>query len=82
LRLQAKPVDGAEHEVQLPGWPDANDALWLVAPAIEQLALIAENGLHGISFRYGFKKLACGAEAVSRQGPPSLRFDAPAFAAR
>jgi hypothetical protein len=27
-----------------------DDTIWFVAPAKEQLALIAENGLHGISF--------------------------------
>jgi hypothetical protein len=30
---------------------DSDDTIWFVALAKEQLALIAENGLHGASFR-------------------------------
>ena len=40
LRLQAKPVDGAEHEVQLAGRPDAQSAHGLVASAIEQFEVL------------------------------------------
>jgi hypothetical protein len=40
----------AEDEVQLRR-ADLDDTTWFVALAKEQLALIAENGLHGISFR-------------------------------
>jgi hypothetical protein len=53
LRFQAKPFRGTENDIHLPGWPDAHGAKWLVAPAKEQLALIAENGLHGIPFVEG-----------------------------
>lgn len=42
----------AEAEVQL-YWPNADDTIWSVAPAKEQLALVADYELHGISFRYG-----------------------------
>jgi hypothetical protein len=51
LWFHAEPVRGAEHEIELRGWPDSNDTMWFVALAKEQLALITENGLHGISFR-------------------------------
>ncbi len=51
LRFQAKPLQGTENDIHLPGWPDAHGAKRFEAPAREQLALIAENGLHGISFR-------------------------------
>ena len=47
MRFQAKPFRGAENDIHLPGWPDAHGAKRLIAPAKEQLALIAENGLHG-----------------------------------
>ena len=40
----------AEHEVQPVAGADADDAIGLGALAEEQLALIAENGLHGIPF--------------------------------
>ena len=31
-------------------WPDAQDALWLITAAKEQLALVADDGFHGVSF--------------------------------
>ena len=49
--FQAKPLRGTENDIHLPGWPDSHGAERLVAPAKEQLALIAENGLHGLFFR-------------------------------
>jgi hypothetical protein len=39
-----------EREVQFHR-ADSDDTTWFVALANEQLALVAENGLHGISFR-------------------------------
>jgi hypothetical protein len=50
LRFHSE-TDRAEDKVQLPRLD--SDTIWFVALAKEQLALIAENGLHGISFRFG-----------------------------
>lgn len=42
----------AKAEAQLPERFDAEDAIWFVAPAIEQLTLITADGFHEISFGY------------------------------
>lgn len=46
-----------EAEAQL-SWADAEDAMWFVALAEEQLALIAEDRFHGISFRLRLKLIS------------------------
>jgi hypothetical protein len=48
--LRSKPAHRAENDIHLSCWPDAHGANRFVAPAKEQLALIANNGFHGISF--------------------------------
>src|SRR6266850_7726601 len=42
-----------EREVCLPRWADSDDTTWFVALAIEQLALVTDNGSHRFSFRLG-----------------------------
>jgi hypothetical protein len=47
LWFNAETVDRAEHQVQLCRRSDSDEALWLVAAAKQQLALIAQNGFMG-----------------------------------
>jgi hypothetical protein len=49
FRLQSKPTHRAENDIHLPCWPNSHGANWFVAPAKEQLALVTNNGFHGIS---------------------------------
>ena len=51
MRFDAKPVRRTEYQIELRVGPDANDTARFIALAKEQLALIANNGFHGISFR-------------------------------
>ena len=53
FRLRAKSVRRNEHHVQFPYGPDADVPPRLVAPAKEQLALIAEDRFHVIPFVEG-----------------------------
>jgi hypothetical protein len=50
LGFQAKPLRWKEYDIHLPGWADSHGANWLVAPAKEQLTLIADSGFHGFPF--------------------------------
>ena len=43
---------GAKHDLELGQWSDSKNLVWLVAPAKEQLAAVADNEAHGISFRW------------------------------
>jgi hypothetical protein len=45
--LGAKPVHGTEHEVRLCDRTDTENAIRFIAPAKEQLALVAEARFHG-----------------------------------
>jgi hypothetical protein len=43
----------SEDEVQLRQRVDAEDSIWFVAPAKEQLTLVMDYRFHGLSFRWG-----------------------------
>jgi hypothetical protein len=58
LRFHTKTVDRAEHKVQ-PDWPDAQGALRLVAPAIEQLTVKTTDSFHRYPFFF-----ECGVESA------------------
>jgi hypothetical protein len=60
LRLRAKPIHGADHEVKPLRWSDSYDLIWFIALAKEPLALMAKNGLHGIPFVKGFEMVEDG----------------------
>jgi len=51
LRFHAKSPHRTKSDARLGRWSDANETIRFIAPAKEQLALIADDWLHGISFR-------------------------------
>lgn len=64
LRFHAKP-HRPEAEAQL-SRADAKDAIWFVALPKEQLALITDDGFHGISFRLWFVNRSARQERTPR----------------
>ena len=69
LRFESE-TDRAEGEIQLHARFDSDYTIWFVALAKEQLALISENGFHGISFRLRVLKFS-GATGLC--GPADCR---------